>query len=129
VPLLLVVLPQGRRLGHSKDMVLDLIQLAPLVHKVGADRASLRAVQVQEDAQSIALGDPRDVTMETVLRRVCVSLGVRVEVGVKLTSRKGNRKRKLRRQQQWRRLDSAGETPAAPGKAPAIDGGLTLALS
>jgi hypothetical protein len=67
-PLLLVVLPQGRRLVHPKDMVLDLIQLMPLVHKVGADRALVRAVQVQEDAQSITPGDRRNVAVETVLR-------------------------------------------------------------
>jgi hypothetical protein len=38
-PLLLVVLPQGRKLGHPKDMVVDLNQLAPPVHKVGVDKA------------------------------------------------------------------------------------------
>jgi hypothetical protein len=97
VPLLLVVLPQCCRLGHLKDMVLDLIQLAPPVHKVGADRAPVRAVEESEDTQSITLGDRRDVAVEMVLRQVCVNLGVRVGVGVKLTCRKGNCKHKLSR--------------------------------
>jgi hypothetical protein len=84
-------------------MVLDLIQLAPPVHKVGADKAPVRAVEASEDAQSITPGDQRDVAMATVLRRVCVSLGVRV--GVKLTSRKGNCKLQLPRWRRWRMLD------------------------
>jgi hypothetical protein len=63
-------------------MVLDLVKLAPQVHKVGADRAPVRDVEVLEDAQSIALGDWRDVAVEMVLRRVCVSFGVRDGVGV-----------------------------------------------
>jgi hypothetical protein len=52
------------------------------VHKVGADRAPVRDVEALEDAQSIALGDWRDVAVEMVLRRVCVSFGVRDGVGV-----------------------------------------------
>jgi hypothetical protein len=67
-------------------MVLDLIQLAPPVHKVRADRAPVLAVEAPKDAQNIALEEWRDVAVATVLRRVCVSLGVRVRVGVKLTA-------------------------------------------
>jgi hypothetical protein len=100
-PLLLVVLPKGHRLGHPKDMVLDLIQLVQLVHKVRADRAPIRAVQAQKEAQSMSLGDRRDVAVETALKRVCVSL----RVGVKLTSRKGNRKIQFSRRRRCRRLD------------------------
>jgi hypothetical protein len=73
------------------------------MHKVGPDKEPVRAVEALEDAQSIALGDRRDVAMETVLKRVCVSLGVGVRV--KLTSRKGNRKLQLPRRQRWRRMD------------------------
>jgi hypothetical protein len=73
------------------------------MHKVGPDKEPVRAVEALEDAQSIALGDRRDVAMETVLKRVCVSLGVGVRV--KLTSRKGNRKLQLPRRRRWRRLD------------------------
>jgi hypothetical protein len=61
-------------------MVLDLIQLAPPVHKVGADRAPVRAVEALEDMQSITSGDRRDVAVETVLKSVYVSLGDRVKV-------------------------------------------------
>jgi hypothetical protein len=67
-------------------MVLDFIQLAPSMHKVGANKAPVHVVVAPKDTQSIAPWDWRDVVVETVLRRVCVSLGV--GVGVKLTSRR-----------------------------------------
>jgi hypothetical protein len=38
-PHLHVVLPQGLRPGHPKEVVLDHIQVPPLVHTVGVDRA------------------------------------------------------------------------------------------
>jgi hypothetical protein len=76
-------------------MVLDVIQLVPLVHKVGTDRALVTVVEAPEDAQSITPGDRRDVAVATVLRQVCVSLGV--GVGVKLTRKKGNRKLQIPR--------------------------------
>ena len=55
-PLLLVVLPQGLRLGHPKDVVLDLIQVPPPVHTVGADRAPVGVGSAPEDAQSKGVG-------------------------------------------------------------------------
>lgn len=73
--------------------------------KVGADRAPIHVVESPEDAQSIIPWNQRDVAVETVLRRVCVSLGVRVGVGAKLISKKGNCKLQLSRRRRWRRRD------------------------
>ena len=78
--LLLVVFPQGARLGLSDDMIPDLIRPSPLACQAGANRAPEGAVNVADDAQSGASGYWKKTAPLVFVVRVRLRLGVGVRV-------------------------------------------------